>query len=67
MDGIATTSYEDATLPAPGEGFVYLVQGASDQCGLGTLGFDSSETDRSNSNPGACPDFPGATSAPSGD
>jgi len=67
MNGITTDAYEDVTLPAPGEGFAYLVQGYSDSCGLGTLGFDSSETDRSNSNPGACPDSPGAAAASSTD
>jgi hypothetical protein len=56
MSAITTNAYEDDALPPPGEGFVYLVQGYSVECGLGTLGFDSSETDRSNSNPGACSD-----------
>ena len=55
-NGIRSTAYEDGALPAPGEGFSYLVQGSNYACGLGTLGFDSSETGRSNSNPAACSD-----------
>ncbi len=51
MDG---TSFNDPDIPAPGEGFFYLVQGQSFDCGLGTLGYDSDEAARSNGDPGAC-------------
>ncbi len=44
----------DAPPPPAGQGYVYLVQGYSSVCGLGTLGFGSSETERANPNPGAC-------------
>ena len=59
MSRITASVYEDTALPAPGEGFVYLVQGFSNDCGLGTLGFDTSETERLNTNPDACSDSPG--------
>ena len=67
MSGITASVYEDTTLPAPGEGFTYLVQGYSDTCGLGTLGLDSTETNRSNSNPAACSDSAGTEAAHSSD
>ena len=45
---------DDATLPPPGDGFVYLVQAQSFACGMGSLGFTSSELPRTNPDPGAC-------------
>lgn len=53
-EGVAGPSFQDVTIPAPGGGFAYLVQAQNFDCGLGLLGFDSSEQSRSNANPGAC-------------
>jgi hypothetical protein len=43
----------DGTLP-PGDGFVYMVQGQNFDCGMGSLGFTSSEVPRVNSDALAC-------------
>jgi N-acetylneuraminic acid mutarotase len=51
--GVASTSYSDATVPASGSGFAYLVQAQSYDCGLGSLGRDSTEAERTNG-AGAC-------------
>jgi hypothetical protein len=54
--GVAGTSVPDATLPALGDGFLYLVRGIDDQCGgAGTWGTSSSGAERINGNPSACP------------
>jgi len=45
----------DATTPAVGSGFFYLVQGGDSSCGRGLLGFDSLERPRVGSGPGVCP------------
>ena len=53
-DGLSSPSYDDATMPTPGQGFYYLVQAQNHDCGLGSLGTTSSEQQRTNSNSGAC-------------
>jgi hypothetical protein len=53
-EGLSSPSYDDATMPSPGEGFYYLVQAQNYDCGLGSLGATSSELQRTNSNAGAC-------------
>ena len=53
-DGVANTSAQDTAAPGPGEGLFYLVQGQNFACGMGTLGFDTAEQERTNSEPGAC-------------
>jgi N-acetylneuraminic acid mutarotase len=53
-DGLPSSSYDDATVPPPGQGFFYLVQAQNYDCGLGSLGTTSSEEQRINSNPSAC-------------
>jgi hypothetical protein len=45
---------DDAASPPPGDGFVYLVQAQSFDCGMGSLGFTSNETPRTNPDSGAC-------------
>jgi len=54
QQGIAATFLDDATMPAAGQGFFYLVQGQNYGCGLGSLGAASNEQPRSNANPAAC-------------
>jgi len=53
-EGVDGLSVEDPAIPGSGEGFAYLVQGQSFECGLGVLGYASSEEARSNSDAGAC-------------
>ena len=53
-EGVAGLVFEDSENPAPGQGFAYLVQGQSLEYGLGLLGFDSAEDNRTNLDPGAC-------------
>jgi len=53
IQGLAGTSYPDSSDPAPGQGYVYLIQAQNFECGLGTLGFDSDENERA-PGPGAC-------------
>src|SRR6185436_9977446 len=53
-EGLTLPSYSDPSVPNLGDGFFYLVQGQNDDCGLGSLGFTSSETPRSNANAAAC-------------
>lgn len=57
-EGVADTAYDDPTPPAAGQGFFYLVQGESFACGLGSLGFTSSEVVRVNTDPDACQGSP---------
>ncbi len=54
IEGVTATTYADATAPAAGQGFGYLIQGDDDSCGLGSLGYDSTETERVNGTVGAC-------------
>jgi hypothetical protein len=63
MDGLEDTEIEDSEIPPVGDGFFYLVQGQNLDCGLGTLGFDSSGAERTASTPcgGAVPDDRSAT------
>jgi hypothetical protein len=53
-EGVTELEFEDTETPAAGQGFAYLVQGHSIQCGLGLLGFDSTEELRTNLDAGAC-------------
>jgi len=53
-EGLETTAFADSVMPAPGDGFGYLVQAQNFDCGLGSLGFASSETERGNADPVAC-------------
>ena len=52
--GLTGTSFTDPEVPAPEAGFFYLVQGASDECGMGSLGFRSDEVARTNASSGSC-------------
>jgi len=52
LPGVA---YDDSDLPAPGEGWFYIVVGHSTSCGRGSLGFDSSGRERIDLDPPACP------------
>jgi hypothetical protein len=45
---------QDTVALAPGEGVFYVIQGESYTCGMGTLGFNSAEEERTNTEPGAC-------------
>ena len=45
---------DDASIPPVGDGYVYLTQGQNYECGLGSLGFDSNEARRLNSDALAC-------------
>ena len=53
-EGITELEFEDTESPAAGRGFAYLVQGQSLECGLGLLGFGSTEEVRTNLDAGAC-------------
>jgi Tol biopolymer transport system component len=53
-DGIDATAFADPEVPPPGQGFGYLVQAQSLECGMGSLGFSSFETERDNTDPNAC-------------
>jgi hypothetical protein len=54
VQALVATEIGDAEVPAPGEGFFYLVQGQNDDLGLGPLGWTSSELPRVNMNPASC-------------
>jgi N-acetylneuraminic acid mutarotase len=43
-----STPWQDSSLPPLGDGFFYLVQGQQMDCGMGTLGFNSAELQRTN-------------------
>jgi hypothetical protein len=45
---------DDASIPPPGDGYVYLTQAQNYECGVGSLGFDSNEARRVNSDALAC-------------
>jgi CSLREA domain-containing protein len=47
-------SSTDPTVPPQGDGFFYLAQGQNFDCGIGSLGFTSSDADRINNDPNAC-------------
>ncbi len=51
---IAVTSYDDAALPATGQGYLYLIQPWTQACGAGTLGYESSGAERLNADPARC-------------
>jgi hypothetical protein len=52
--GLFQTSYTDPQVPDPGHGYFYLIAGQNLDCGLGSLGTNSAETERVNTNPAAC-------------
>jgi hypothetical protein len=52
---LVSTGYDDADVPGPGQGFGYLVGTYNSVCGAGSLGTTSTEQQRINTNPGACP------------
>jgi hypothetical protein len=54
QDGVNATSYEDTDVPAPGQGYFYLVQAQSFDCDMGPLGHGSNEQPRVNGDPDAC-------------
>jgi hypothetical protein len=54
IEGVIGTTYDDAEVPLAGEGFAYIVQGQSFDCGLGGMGHDSAEIARVNGDPAAC-------------
>jgi N-acetylneuraminic acid mutarotase len=56
--GVPATSYDDPQLPPPGNGWAYLVQAQNYDCGVGTLGWDSAEVQRTNTNPAECVGLP---------
>jgi hypothetical protein len=45
-DGLDEDGFGDPDIPPPGDGYFYLVQGQSFDCGMGPLGYDSSEIER---------------------
>jgi hypothetical protein len=53
--GLTTLAWDDPTLPPAGRGFAYMVQAENLDCGMGSLGFRSSEQERSLVSPLACP------------
>jgi hypothetical protein len=57
-EDIAVTSFQDDEIPPVGDGFTYLVQGQSFDCGLGSLGYSSAGQPRLNPDPGACGGLP---------
>jgi hypothetical protein len=55
VEGVRSpASYTDPTVPPQGDGFFYLAQGQNFDCGMGPLGFTSSDADRVNNDPNAC-------------
>jgi hypothetical protein len=54
IEDLLATSFDDADLPAPGDGFTYLVEGQNFDCGMGGLGSTSQELPRQNLDAGAC-------------
>ena len=67
IEGIFGSEHHDPDLPAPGEGFFYLVQAQNFDCGLGSLGFTSAELARANGNPAACVGYPHVDAWPDGE
>jgi len=58
IDGVESTTFEDADLPPSGDGHFYIVQGQSFDCGLGLLGFAGDGQARVNLSPSACSGTP---------
>jgi hypothetical protein len=52
--GVPGTTYDDVAVPAPGEGFLYLIQPWTSACGAGTLGQMSPAVERLNADPARC-------------
>lgn len=52
--GVFGNEFEDPEVPGPGAGYFYLVAGENFDCGTGSPGSGSDETERTNTNPGAC-------------
>ena len=48
-------SYDDSEIPAPSEGFAFLVYGVDAVCGPGSLGFGDGAHERSLAAPASCP------------
>jgi hypothetical protein len=48
------TTYDDAAIPPAGDGYFYLVQPQSWDCGFGSLGVTSTELPRQNGSDGRC-------------
>ena len=57
-ENVTALSFEDASIPTPGEGLFYLVQGQNFDCGLGPLGWTSDEALRENTGAAACDGYP---------
>ena len=57
-EDLEARSYEDLDPPPAGDGYGYLVQGQSFDCGLGPLGYTSAEEPRDNLALGACGGHP---------
>jgi hypothetical protein len=55
LDSATAEEYIEVDSPDPGEGYCYLVQGDSDDCGSGSLGWTHGGALRINLNPYACP------------
>ena len=53
-NGLTSLSYDDPTVPAAGHGFLYLIEAMNYDCGMGSLGWQSGEQQRTNSDPFAC-------------
>jgi len=53
-NGLSGGSYDDPDVPAPDQGFMYLVQAQNFDCGLGSLGLMWDEQERGNANASAC-------------
>ena len=53
-EGVGLVGLDDDQIPPSGDVYFYLVQGYSVECGLGHLGFGSSEIQRENGNGAAC-------------
>lgn len=50
-EGISGTTYDDAAVPAPGQGYLYLIQPWTTACGAGTLGAIAPGVERLNPDP----------------
>jgi hypothetical protein len=52
--GLTGTTYDDAAVPPPGQGFLYLIQPWTSACGAGTLGEVAPGVERFNADPARC-------------
>jgi len=52
--GVTGTTYDDAAVPAPGQGYLYLIQAWSSPCGAGPLGEQAPSLERLNADPARC-------------